>query len=160
MVWSWEYWQPYCHFGDFNALLVNSESICGVCRWQESLLRDLFIDLSPELCIVNTKEAKGFVQKSCQARWIEGRKRLIFLVLKRGRTFCPLLLLFQKALQLFKARKAIAEYLCQLMTGTELGGQIWWWEGRGSLGTEENCHYWLSKVIRDTQLWAASVLLY
>lgn len=53
-------------------------------------------------------------------------KKADFIVLKRGLTFPPLLLLFQKASQLFKTYRAIVEYLQQLMTGAELGGQIRW----------------------------------
>lgn len=159
MVWSWEYWQPYCHFGDFNGLVVNNESLCGVCSWQEILLRDLFIDLSPELCIVNTKEAKGFVWKSHQARWREGRKGWLYNFKKRA-YFLSIAFVPKGITTPQSSYKAVAEYLHQLMTGAELGGQVRWWEGRGSLGREENCHYWLSEVIRDTQLWATSVLSY
>lgn len=106
------------------------------------------------------KGRQGFCAEITPSQMKREKKKADFIVLKRGLNLCPLLLLFQKASQLFKAPRAIAEYLHQLMTGTELGGQIRWWEGRGSLGKEENCHYWLSKVIRDTRLRAASVLSY
>lgn len=106
------------------------------------------------------KASQGFCAEIMPSQIKRGKKKADFIVLKRGLTFCPLLLLFQKASYLFKACKATAGYLQQLMTGTELGGQIRWWEGRGSLGKEENCHYWPSKVIRHTQLWTTSVLSY
>lgn len=49
-----------------------------------------------------------------------GKKKADFIVLKRGLPFCSLLLLFQKASYLFKAHKAIAGYLHQLMSGVNV----------------------------------------